>query len=1195
MDKISSSSEGGIGPGAIIQGRYRLLGELGQGGMGIVYEATDQLLERNVAVKILSKTDPWGDQRQLMLSEAKAAAKLNHPHVVSVYDAGEFSGVPYIVLELIEGQTLREVGQPSLEEVASIAADVCSALDHAHRNGIIHRDLKPENVMITSKGQVKLMDFGLARISGRSLTTAEDGLSGTVNYLAPELIVGQPASERSDLYALGVILYEMTTGRPPFEGENLAVLLSNQLHAPVTPPSAHNPSISYHFDSLILQLLEKEPSNRPQSAFEVLEYLSVISDPKLAGLPAASESPVTSLLDRIASGRLVGRDEELAQATTLWSLTLSGQAGLLLISGEPGIGKTRLSQAIIDQARIGGAAVLRGGCYEFEAMTPYLPISEALREWVRIQDPDSMRDEIGETATELARLAPEIESKLGPLPPNPTLGPDEQRLRLFENIAQFFERIAVDVGLRLFVDDLHWADKGSLSLLTYLMRRLRHSPLLVVAAYREVELDRKHPLADALVLWNRQRVAVRIPLSRFDLQKTKTMIATLFGVEAESDDFARVIHKETDGNPFFIEEVIKALVEQGQVFWSIDHWDREEIDQLTIPQSIKEAIGRRLNGLTEYCIEILHTAAVIGKDFTFSLLLAVSGDDEAPLLDALDEARNAQLIRQQGAESFVFTHDKIREVLYEEILSIRRSRLHLRIAQSLESEETGQPPTHIEDLAYHFIAAGALDKGMDCAIQAAAKAQQLFAGDEAIDYLRQALECAVSLDDIPAQAAILERMGDVFGAIGPFDAAVDHYREAARLSSERRVSINVKIGLVFNTTNDEKGIPILEDALNVLDPEQDPVSVARALSALGRYYHYRCEYSAAIDLYEQAREIAEPIGDIPSLTFIYAYLAGAFQHLAQMELSMGWADRAINLGERNNYLIAVAVGYEFRAENNLILGYWNRALEAAQMDERTAKEVGSAVREAWGRWCTGYAFYGNGNLAEAVTILEDATEQAITIGENRLEVFCYSILSLVYADMGSDLALDFAERAIEGSSRMVELFQLGYSYQAKAYAYLRLGKPEKALEAGETSQDLLKDTDLRDITLYRLPVQAEALLLLNKTDAAANILSSSLDLSRDVAAPHYEAVTHRVMGLLNLELGSFSEAMGELNQASDLAKSIGSRVELGRIYYTRALANLQNGDSEAAGVDASKAESIFTECGALGELEKTRTFIKSLH
>ncbi|KPK08140.1 MAG: hypothetical protein AMJ56_12105 [Anaerolineae bacterium SG8_19] len=760
--------------GALLQDRYHLEAELGQGGMGAVYQATDTLLERPVAVKVLSKTDPDGEFRSRLLAEARSVAKLNHPNIVAVYDAGETNGVPFIVMELVLGQTLRELDQLSMDEILQLVQDICTALDHAHQQGVIHRDLKPENVIITASQSVKLADFGLAYDIGRSRLTQEGALVGTIAYLAPELILGRPANPQSDLYALGVMLYELAAGRPPFEGNNPAVLLTNHLHAPVVPPSASNANITPVLDALIVQLLDKDPTRRPASAAEVSLRLDQIAESSLADDALTAEAPAASLLDRIARGRLVGREEELAEATQLWLRALSGQAGLLLISGEPGIGKTRLAQAIIAQARIGGATVLSGGCYEFEATTPYLPLAEALRDWVHGRDGQTLRLELGSTAPELARLAPEIEAKLGPLPPSTPLSPEEQRVRLFDNIAQFLDNLSGEQGLLLFLDDLHWADQGTLTLLSYLMRRLHQSRLLIVAAYREVELDRHHPLADALVQWNRQRLANRLQLARFTISETNALIATLFGQERVSDEFAGAIHRETEGNPFFIEEVMKALVDQGQIYWAGDHWERDELEDLAIPQSIREAIGRRLNHLSQSCIDVLHTAAVIGKDFPYILLAAVSGEDEDQILDALDEAISAQLIEPLAGESFVFTHDKIREVLYDEILSVRRNRLHRHIVQALEEGRAGDPGTRVEDLAYHTIAANMLEKGLGYALQAAEKAQDVFAGDEALQYYRQASECAESLGDRASQAAIHEAMGDIYSVKGPFTIAVSY-------------------------------------------------------------------------------------------------------------------------------------------------------------------------------------------------------------------------------------------------------------------------------------------------------------------------------------------------------------------------------------------------------------------------------------
>jgi tetratricopeptide (TPR) repeat protein len=1178
----------------ILQDRYLLRDLLGQGGMGRVYKAFDTLLERAVAVKVLSIGDSSGDQRDQLLAEAKAVAKLNHPNVVAIYDAGLHDGVPFIVMELIEGSSLRENLTPTLDESIALAKDMCAGLEHAHKNGIIHRDLKPANVMISADGQAKLMDFGLARISGRTRLSMESGLTGTLAFLAPEIILGQPASELSDLYALGVILYEMTAGRPPFEGDNPAVLLSNHLHAPVVPPRAHNPALHPQLDTLMVRLLEKDPKRRPASAGEVLQSLSGLSEPGLAGLVASTDAPVTSLLDRIASGRLIGRNDELALATQLWLRALSGQAGLLLISGEPGIGKTRLAQAIIAQARIGGAIILNGGCYEFEATTPYLPVAEAIRDWVHNRDDQKLSADLGSTAGELARLAPEIESKIGPLSPSPVLSPEEQRLRLFDNIAQFLERLAGDGGIIFFVDDLHWADRGTLALLSYLMRRLRESSLLFIGAYREIELDRKHPLAEALVQWNSQRLATRIQLTRLDLEETNTMIATLFWRDSVSDEFAEVIHRETDGNPFFIEEVVKALVEQGQIYWADDHWQRDELEELAIPQSIKEAIGRRLNSLSEACIEILHSAAVIGKDFPYSLLASVSGENDDQLFDALEEAMQAQLIRQQGSESFVFTHDKIREVLYEEILSIRRNRLHLKIAQSMESAVDGPTPARVEDMAYHYIAAGVLEKGLDYALLAADQAGRLFAGDEALQYFREAFECAESLADERAQANILEQMGDVYSSIGPLTSAVENYWKAAALNPKERAPIWVKIGLVYNTTNDDQGISVLQDALEELNPEEQPAPVAQALAALGRFHHYRCQYSAAIDLYDRALELAEPINDPIALTFIFAYTAGAYQHLAQLDRSMAWAEKSIAFGEKNDHFAAVAAGYEFFAENHIIMGNWERTLEASHKERQIAEKIGSAARLAWSRWSTGYAMFGLGKLSEAVEELERTVEQAITMGENRLVGLTNGTLAMVHADLGDNLAMDYAAKALNEAERMVELFQQGYTLFVQGYANLHLGNLTEALEAFEGSKTLLENTESRDVTLYRLPYHAEVHLALGNVSQAEEYLSESLDLSLDIGAPHYEAVTHRVNGQLLTTKRQFEQAETAFAQAITIARSTGSQVELGRSHHQKALMHQVKGELESALKEAAQAQTIFNECNSSRELEKSSALISQL-
>ena len=256
----------------LFSNRFRFTSILGKGGMGAVYRAHDTVLQRDVAIKVFSGAAIGAKDRLRLLHEAQAAAGLSHPNIVTIFDFGEMEGTPYIVMELIEGVSLNELRPTDIDEVISIAKHLCTALDHAHAKGIIHRDMKPENVMITGDRTLKLMDFGLARSSAPSLTD-DRAIMGTLRYMAPEMILGEDLDGRADLYALGVMLYELTTGQIPFDDSSPVSILYQHLYDAVVPPRVKNSEIPPALDHLIVRLLAKKPENRPTSAAEVLEIL----------------------------------------------------------------------------------------------------------------------------------------------------------------------------------------------------------------------------------------------------------------------------------------------------------------------------------------------------------------------------------------------------------------------------------------------------------------------------------------------------------------------------------------------------------------------------------------------------------------------------------------------------------------------------------------------------------------------------------------------------------------------------------------------------------------------------------------------------------------------------------------------------------------------------------------------------------
>lgn len=481
--------------------------------------------------------------------------------------------------------------------------------------------------------------------------------------------------------------------------------------------------------------------------------------------------PLPGFVETAPTFPFAGRVVERETLITAWKQAAAGTRRVVLVSGEPGVGKTRLVTELVKTAHEQGALLLWGRCAE-ELDVPYQPFAEALRHYVHSVPSERLRDELGALGGEMTRLIPDLRHLVPDLAEPIHTEPETERHRLFEAVSDLLEAVSATMPIVLVLDDVHWADKPSLLLLRHVLRRPAAMPLLILATYRDTDLDRSHPLSEVLADLRRESGVERLDLQGLDSDEVTAFMEHAAGhaLEPSGLELAAAVHQETQGNPFFIGEMLLHLAESGLIVHREGRWESDfTLAEVGIPEGIREVVGRRLSRLSEAANTALSIGAVIGAEFDADLIAVLGDQQRDDVLDALDEAARASIVREVAGTfgRYAFAHALVRSTLYEELSTNRRVRMHAKVAEAIEARYATDLDSHLDALSHHFgegALAGNPDKAIEYARRAAAKALDDLAFEAAARHLDRALG-ALELVTSPDPAVRFDVLLDLGNAL----------------------------------------------------------------------------------------------------------------------------------------------------------------------------------------------------------------------------------------------------------------------------------------------------------------------------------------------------------------------------------------------------------------------------------------------
>ena len=1149
----------------IINNRYRIIRKLGEGGMGSVYLVEDSSENnKKIALKTIKADKQVLPALERFKSEFKSLTELHHPNLAEVYDFGvvrksasEKEDEYFFTLEYVEGKDLFEATENlSYDELYELIVQVCRALEYVHLRGVLHNDLKPENILVKTldKGKylAKLMDFGLAE----EKPTAGK-IKGTAHYLAPEIASGKPSTRLTDLYSLGVVLYQVATRKLLFEGKTLIEILKNHIEQEPVPPQRVKPNVPDSLQTVILKLLSKNPESRYQSANEIIEAINVLAH---KDFQIDSQDAEQSCL---LSGKLIGRQKEISLFQEhIQKLLKDKTGGFLLIRGESGIGKTRLLNEFKYQIQLNKVNFFSGKS-SYEGGTPYQPIREILKEIFPLFPSESIK----KYSWILQKLIPESFSTEQE-PEKIRLNPDQEKLKLFDGVTQLLLEFSESSPAGFSFDDLQLADQATLELLSYISRNIKTYPALLLGTYQPKDLEAEKGsnfFENEIRELKAEGLLTEIHLEAFEVQEIEELLRSRLGIEALPSAFSQKLKELTGGNPFFVQEVMKDIIEKKSISRKDLYWSLEKFDfaELQIPRTLKEVLSERVKQFEPDLLYIAQTLSVFNRAVEIGFLQKALPKQPEEFLSGLDSLQKMEILKaekENGTELYFFTNAQIREVIYEQMEPELKLEIHRTIGLLLEDLYSSNRREHPEELAYHFNNSGDKKKALSYSLLAGRRSKKIYANNEACKFFENALPLLEQKRNHKAESRVYQNLIELYQRMGQFDLAIQKFEEWEKITANPGKKANAfeKIGMVYEKKGEfDLALEHLSKGIGYLQSNEDSQEMARLYYDSGFVHSRKGEFDQARQFYEKALDILKDKTDHISLKEIGKLLnATGVVHWYQgkYDQAIEYYTKCIEIFQKIKDEQEVSYPYNNLGNISFDRGNIDQAIEYYQKSLALREKIGDINAMAGSYNNLGNAYYKKGNYSEGLRNYKRSASIYTRIGARSSVIIPLSNIaniSLEQADYSS--ALEYNQKCMEMSEKVGAVWNLSINAHNQGCIYQFLNALDKAIKCAHKSYSLkckLKDTFGKAGTFTLL---ADIYRIKGEWFKSERYLQKAIKIYQELKSKSGEAEALKSWAELNLETGNYALAFELLKNAlrlseesQDVALNIWSLLLLGK-------------------------------------------------